>query len=285
MKSLIISVFIAALLFPSVLEAQVSRIHLYRDENRCLGYHLPTEPYASFECWVWIEPGTGGVDCADFRIDLPSNAVVTGIHHNPDLGTPPDPLTPWTSPGTSWCFSPCQTDWFWIYRLDIMVLDLAVSYITIAPYELSGIVGSRSCSGDPEELYPGVEFCINEYSGPITPVYPRIQTVHLATYTMLVAEFDYPLIDPVSAADFWLQELESPEGTIAAVSAVMLPNSDSKVIINFASPMEHGRSYFLNASDFCNACECGPSWKVFYFNEGISTEESTWGAVKLLNKD
>lgn len=282
MKSLIITAILTAFVLPPALNAQPSpSIGLFRDENRCMGYNLPTEPYAAFECWIWIYPGPDGTDCADFKLQLPGNVAVTQIHSNPDLGTPPVPPQPWLAPGASWCFSTCQTDWFWIYKLDMVVLDVVPSFITILPHDLTAQVSSRSCLGDPEEMTVLFEFCVNHYCGPITPIYPRIKTVHLATHTALVAEFDYPLLDPPSPSQFSLEADQYPED-IEVIGAVQHPYSDRHVVLNLASPMTHGRVYWLRSYDFCSICECGFSSKIFYFDEEIPVMQSTWGAIKVL---
>lgn len=255
-------------------------IGLYNDVNRCYPYAEIAAPFTPFKVWVFIQPGSGGSECSEFRLELPYNVIVTNVTLNPAFGLPIDPVTPHMPPGVSICYPDCQTDWFWFCNLDMIAIDVVPSDIYIEPYDLSGKVASTDCSAVKEDMTVINYFGINHYTGVLTP-YPTIIDVHLATHTALVAELEYEVEDPLMPPQFTLNVFDEPGNSIEVVGAQYHPSSSKLVIVTLAGPMVHGTSYELHGN-VCNRCYCGGSLQYFYFDEEIAASDVSWGTIKSL---
>lgn len=289
MRSSAIALIIAGLMLPAVTAAQPTpNIGLYADFERTAWYVMSVGPYSPFQCWVWIEPGPDGSQCAEFKLNIPDNVLPISHTMNSVFVltiVPPNP--PWESPGSLWCFEDCQTDPYWICYIDLLFLDYEQSCITVAPYEDSGLVASTSCLAATEEMLVTNPLLINSVPL-ITPAYPHVGYVYLATYTAFYAQFDRDLMEPPEPWQFELWAMEDPDTPIESIEVIGAEihpvYGDDYVIINIASPMTHGQFYKLVANDLCYPCFCGNSYCYFTFDEGIAPLNTSWGAIKAMDQ-
>lgn len=101
-------------------------------------------PYSTPTFWVWVLPGDDGLYCAEFEIATPSNVINAATIRNPMAGySVGDALV---APGTTVCFSVCQTDWIWTHYLTCLILDTSASQIRIDPHGDYGVVRAAVCT-------------------------------------------------------------------------------------------------------------------------------------------
>ncbi|MBN2070148.1 MAG: hypothetical protein JW814_01725 [Candidatus Krumholzibacteriota bacterium] len=284
MRLAIVLIFISVFLLPGAAAQSGGTISLWSDTDRCHMYAEPSSPFELFSCWIFIYPDAEGAMCLEFQIDLPDNVVLIDYELNPIFGITIDPITPWVAPGASWCFDPCQTDWFWTHRTDLLAMNSNPSQITVIPHGDTESIAATTCLGVETEMQVDNMFCVNQYCGIITPYIPRLTGIGLATGTILVARFE-PLIDSAENRFIsgYVQAIEHPEDMIEVIESMPNPIGDGSLVLTLASPMTDARYYLLNANT-CGRCDCGLTSKPFYFDDDIAADESSWGAIKKLGR-
>lgn len=284
MKKAIIIFILPLFLVPAADTLSATTIGMYASGDRCHTYVEAVTPYSTFDCWIFVDPGTAGAKCLEFKIGLPENLLLVDFEYNPIFGITIVPIEPWESPGASWCFEPCQTDWFWTHRITFMTTDMNPSIIETLPHEMSGLVTLTTCADVENEIDYQFHFCVNQYCGPITPDVPFLHSVRLCTYTTLIAGFE-PRLDgeDYTFSSGYVQAEDYPEDNIEVTGHELHPSGDGSAILTLASPMTHGRVYELHANT-CGRCDCLTTYMPFYFDEETDARKSTWGAIKGLWK-
>ena len=119
---------IAGLVCCPVVAGHIPYIGLYADDGHSdCDWEGPAFSTPTF--WVWVLPGDDGIYCAEFEIIVPLNVINAFTETNPAAGYHiGDALV---APGTTLCFSVCQTDWVWTHRLLCLVTDAIPSLILI----------------------------------------------------------------------------------------------------------------------------------------------------------
>ena len=94
------------------------------------------------EMWVWCFPSQNGQICAEFKVQYPTNVIVSDVTENMALNSVT--LGDLAS-GVSVCYINCQYDWNWPFHQTLYVTSAETTRARIVAHPLVGIHQFASC--------------------------------------------------------------------------------------------------------------------------------------------
>jgi hypothetical protein len=109
----------------------IGYIGVFADGAHSIAYLCPAQ-YEQFQAWIWILPGTHGVQAAEFAVSFPATTLVLATVQHPNITVALGALSTGISVsfGEAWC----QTDWVWTHHLTMMSLAVVQTWIAIIPH-------------------------------------------------------------------------------------------------------------------------------------------------------
>ncbi len=293
MKKLIIPVFLITLCsIPATSHSQMFSLWADEDMTSCSIYTDP-DSHTFYSVYVFLEPGPTGVFAAEYKIPQIENHFVVWIEKplvSIDLGNY------YGSPGISIGLNTCQSEIFWICRMDMVGIPPRTrEYIRIDPHDDTERIIVATCD---EPLRPEVEASVYNYLGinyncAGTPA-PWLNYAEASYFNRVVAGFDYG-VEPWADPDYFENHFElfavgEPPETINVIGGEWLEGDWCFCELVLENDMTELRTYNLVANNICSCCGglagCDTSEKTFVFShiatllQRFSTSVST-GSVAL----
>ena len=121
-------------------------------------------PFVGFDIWIYIDTKEeAGIVCAEFQLFIESDhLLIIGIDLNPAFSLQGGE-SPEAAGGVMVCSAECQTDWVWLYKLDILPISVIVSHVFAGETSPGGEFGVNSCEeGNPRIATQYRPLSINE---------------------------------------------------------------------------------------------------------------------------
>ena len=292
--ALVVCIVVASVSFilpaQRVLAGPVAYIGLYDSGDRinagyCFEY---SELYEQFDVWVWVLPGDEGMICAEFSIDHHDWVYVIGQIPNPDhyntLGSPiyPD--------GVSICFGTCQTEWTWLYHLQMLTKEIETGYIEIREHPDAGAYQIANCN----EGYPFQPVTILNYFGYVhedwLDEYFRITGVSVIDLYTIIVSFGTEKCYNSTPTTYTIYNTADITDTLHVQQSTMPGAASASIVLS--NPMQESGSYVIDVKHYCteivSPCgyglfhPCGDFDYQFDAHFPVATRASSWGAIKSL---
>lgn len=195
-------------------------------------------PFTPFMIYVFCEPPAGGMNCAEFGLDLPYGWIAGGMGINPDanisLGTLPE--------GVSVCFNGCWTDPVWVASLLVLSSNITPAYASIARHATTGEYQIASCPPDvhvePVFAQPKLAFnaaCVSDETE------PGLESVAVIDDEYITLRFDEPVfeLDAETASNYTVYPEASPADSVSVVWA-QLKSDEESVEMRLGARLEVG---------------------------------------------
>ena len=107
--------------------------------------------YSPFDIWIYVDCNDEpGIVCAEFQLFVGSDhLLIIGIDMNPAFSLQ-EGESPEAAGGVMICSAECQTDWVWLYKLNLLPTLVIVSYVQTGQTSPGGEFGVNSCEeGNP----------------------------------------------------------------------------------------------------------------------------------------